>query len=207
MPVIRRIALVLLPVAVFFAALVTTSSADLNGRYQTGQQRANQLRSTIHDETGRIDDYEGTIGQLESRLSALEKSAAIQQQLLASVNQQLGTARRRLVELQAQYARDLAVLGTELRAAYETPPPTLVGVVVSASGFTELLNGLSDLTAIERRNTRAAESVKAAREAVKAQTIKLAQVQARRRRSTAAVLSERDAVRTLRESIVREEVT
>jgi len=206
MPVIRRIALVLLPVAVFFVGLVTISSADLNGRYQTGQQRANQLRSTIHDETGRIDDYEGTIGQLESRLSALEKSAAIQQQLLASVNQQLGTARRRLVQLRAQYARDLAVLGTELRAAYETPPPTLVGVVVSASGFTELLNGLSDLTAIERRNTRAAESVKAAREAVKAQTIKLAQVQARRRRSTAAVLSERDAVATLKESIVAKEL-
>ena len=120
MPVIRRIALVLLSVAVFFVALVTTSSADLNGNYQAGQQRATQLRSTIHDESGRIDDYEGTIGQLESRLSALEKSAAIQQQLLASVNQQLAAARRRLVQLRAKYAHDLAVLGNELRAAYET---------------------------------------------------------------------------------------
>ncbi len=159
MPSIRRIALVLLPVAVSLGALVSSSSADLGGQYQSGQQRAAQLRATIHDETSRIDDFEGTIGQLQSRLGALERSVAIQEQLLATVNQQLATARQRLVALRARYAHDLAVLGAELRAAYETPPPTVVGVVVDSAGFNQLLNGLNDLTAIERRNTRTAEAV------------------------------------------------
>jgi peptidoglycan hydrolase CwlO-like protein len=206
MPLVRRIALFLLPVAAVFGAVVASSSADLNSRYQAGQQHSSQLKQTIHNETSQIDDYDGTIGQLQSRLSALEHSVAVQEQLLASVDQQLGTARVRLGQLRAQYAHDLAVLGTELRAAYETPPPTLVGVVVDSAGFNQLLNGLSDLTAIERRNTRTAEAVRTAREAVKAQTIKLSQVQARRRRSTAAVLSERDSVATLKESIVAKEL-
>ena len=206
MTLIRRIALILLPAAAIFGAVSASSSADLNSRYQAGQQRSSQLRATIHNETGEIDDYEGTIGQLQSRLSALEHSVAIQEQLLNSVSVQLTTAQRRLVQLRAKYAGDLVVLGNELRAAYETPPPTLVGVVVNSAGFDQLLNGISDLTAIERRNTRTAEAVRAAREAVKAQTIKLAQVQARRRRSTAAVVSERDSVATLKESIVAKEL-
>ena len=63
-------------------------------------------------------------------------------------------------QLRARYAHDLAVLGAELRAAYETPPPTVVGVVVDSAGFNQLLNGLNDLTAIERRNTRTAEAVR-----------------------------------------------
>ena len=206
MPLIRRIALILLPAAAIFGAVSASSSADLGSRYQAGQQRSSQLKATIHGETGRIDDYEGTIGQLESRLSALEHSVAIQEQLLTSVDDQLTTAHERLDKLRAQYVSDLVVLGNELRAAYETPPPTLVGVVVDSAGFDQLLNGISDLTAIERRNTRTAEAVAAAREAVKAQTIRLARVQERRRRSTAAVVSERDSVATLKESIVAKEL-
>ena len=206
MPLIRRIALVLLPVAVFLGALVTSSSADLNSQYQAGQQRASQLRATIHGETSQIDDFDGTIGQLQSRLAALERSVAIQEQLLATVNQQLATARSRLVQLRARYAHDLVVLGAELRAAYETPPPTVVGVVVDSAGFNQLLNGLNDLTAIERRNTRTAAAVRAARAQVKAQTISLARVQARRQRSTAAVVSERDSVAQLKASIVAKEL-
>jgi peptidoglycan hydrolase CwlO-like protein len=206
MPLIRRIALVLLPVAVLFGALVTGSSADLNSKYQAGQQRAAQLRATIHDETSRIDDFEGTIGQLQSRLSALERSVAIQEQLLTTVNQQLSSARARLVELRAQYTHDLAALAAELRAAYETPPPTVVGVVVDSGGFNQLLNGLNDLSAIERRNTRTAEAVRAARAEVKAQTTRLARVQARRQRSTAAVVSERDSVAQLKAAIVAKQL-
>jgi peptidoglycan hydrolase CwlO-like protein len=206
MSLIRRTAVLLLPVAAAFAALVASSSADLSSRYQSGQQRSAQLRAKINDETSQIDDYEGTIGQLRARLSALERSAAIQQQLLADVNRQLAAARNRLNQLRAQYAHDLVVLAAELRAAYETPPPTLVGVVVDSSGFNQLLNGLNDLTAIERHNTRTAESVRAARQAVKGETIALAQIQARRRRSTAAVVSERDSVAALKASIVAKEL-
>src|SRR4029077_20583038 len=90
----------------------------------------------------------------------------------------------------------------QLRADYESPPPTLVGVVVDSGGFDSLLNGLQNLTAIERSNARTIESVKAARIAMQAQTVHLAKVQARRRRAATAVLDERDTVAQLKLSIV-----
>ncbi len=206
MPLIRRIVSLLLLAAAGFGVLVASSAADLTSRYQAGQQRSSQLRGAIAGETSRIAGFEGTIGTLQARLDAIERSVAIQEQLLHSVDDQLASARSRLVRLRVQYAHDLTVLAGELRAEYESPPPTIVGVVVDAGGFNQLLNGISDLTAIERRNTETAQRVRAARAAVKAETVHLARVQARRRRSTAAVLVERDNVAQLKASIVDREL-
>ncbi|MGH2896498.1 MAG: D-Ala-D-Ala carboxypeptidase family metallohydrolase, partial [Solirubrobacteraceae bacterium] len=80
-------------------------------------------------------------------------------------------------------------------------------VVVDAGGFNQLVNGLADLSAIRRHNVQTTESVAAARTAVQAQAVELAQVQARRRRSTAAVVVERDDVAQLRLSIVDRELS
>jgi uncharacterized coiled-coil protein SlyX len=206
MPVIRRIASLLLLAAGVLVALVTTSSADLSSRYQAGQQRSAQLQSAIRSENNRIAGFEGTISSLQKRLDAIERSVAVQEQLLHSVDDQLASARTRLAALRVQYAHDLSVLAGELRAEYESPPPTIVGVVVDAGGFDQLLNGISDLTAIERRNTRTAARVRAVRAAVEAETVRLAAVQARRRRATAAVLVERDNVAQLKASIVSREL-
>jgi TolA-binding protein len=203
---IRRLTRFLLLFAAGFATLVTVSSADLTSRYQAGQQRSSQLRSQINSETNRIQGFEGTLGSLEGRLTAIEHSVGIQERLLYVVNGQLGSARARLAQLRTEYSHDLSVLAAQLRADYETPPPSVVGVVVDAGGFNALLNGLSDLTAIEHRNTDTAESVRLARAAVEDQATRLAAVQAQRRRATAAVLVERDTVVQLKVSIVDREL-
>src|SRR5262249_15967421 len=206
MLVIRRIASLLLPAVAVLSVLVTTSSADLNSRYQASQQRSSQLRTTVRSETNQIAGFEGTIGTLQARLDAVAHSGAIEEGLLNTVDDQLASARTRLAQLRVEYAHDLAVLGNELRAEYESPPPTIVGVVVDAGGFDQLLNGISYLTAIERRNTQTAERVRAARAAVHAETVRLVAVQARRRRATAAVLVERDNVAQLKATIVSREL-
>ncbi|MGO9885050.1 MAG: hypothetical protein ACLPV4_18795, partial [Solirubrobacteraceae bacterium] len=184
----------------------TGGTADLTSRYQAGQQRSEQLRSEIRGENTRIAGFEGTISSLQARLTAIEHSVTIQERLLSAVDDQLYAARRRLAQLRAAWARDLSALAAQLRADYETPPPTLMGVVVDSGGFNQLLNGLSELTAIERQNTTDAENVRAARAAVAAETARLANVAARRQRSTAAVLVERDTVAQLKLSIVDREL-
>jgi len=204
--VIRRITSLFLLTAVGFGVLATAGTADLTGRYQAGQQRSAQLRSAIRGENSRIEGFEGTISSLEGRLTAIERSITIQERLLTAVDGQLYGARRRLAQLRAEWAHDMSALAAQLRADYETPPPTLMGVVVDAGGFNQLLDGLSQLTAIERRNTIAAESVRAARAAVAAETARLAADQARRQRSTAAVLVERDTIAQLKLSIVDREL-
>lgn len=205
----RRIACLCLfsAVAVAFAASGATSSASLIGRYQSGQQRASQLRDRITAEADRIQGFQGSIASLQSRLDVVRRSVATQEQLLGSVSDQLIAARARLVRLRADYARDRQVLADQLRARYEAPPPALVNVVVDSGGFNELVNGIRDLTAVERQNVAIAKAVAAARVAVQTQTVRLAEVQARRRRATAAVLAERDNIAQLRAAIVGRELS
>jgi hypothetical protein len=189
------------------AASTDSSSADLISRYQAGQQRASQLRSRVQSETDRIQGFEGSISALETRLTAIQRSVNVEQQLLDTVSAALAQARGRLSDLRAAYTSDQQALAAELRAEYETPAPTIVNVVVDSGGFDALVTGLRNLAAIERTNVSTTKAVAAARNAVAAQSIRLAKVQARRRRATAAVLVERDDVAQLKVSIVDRELS
>jgi hypothetical protein len=205
-PNLRRIALTcLLGVAAAMIA-TATGSADLSSHYAAGQRRAAQLRSSIESDSTRIQGYQGTIGSLQARLNVIQRSASIQQRLLGSVQQALVASRTRLVGLEASYASDRQVLAAELRAEYESKPPSVVSVVVDAGGFQDLLNQLSNLKAIERQNAAVIRQIVLARAAVAAQAIRLAAIEIRRRRATAAVLVERDQIANLRLSIVGREI-
>jgi peptidoglycan hydrolase CwlO-like protein len=210
LPSRRRIVCLCLLSAVAVALIAITagpSAASLVDRYQSGQQKESQLRSKITAENDRISGFEGSISSLQSRLDLVQRTVATQEQLLGAVTNDLAAARARLVRLRADYARDRAALATQLRAVYESPPPTIVNVVVDSRGFDELVNGLRDLTTVERHNVATTRAVAAARGAVQAQTVRLAAVQARRRRATAAVLAERDNIAQLKASIVSRELT
>jgi peptidoglycan hydrolase CwlO-like protein len=187
--------------------LAPPAQGDLAGRYQAGKRRAEQLKSAIGADSNRIRGFEGTIGNLESRLKVVQSSARIQEEQLAKVQSELSDARTQLASLRTRYAHDQQVLAAQLVAQYESPPPTLVDVVVNAQGFDELLNGVRNLQTIEQRNVEEVRNVKLARQAVAAQTVRLAQEQARRQRATAAVLVERDNIAQLRLSIVERELT
>jgi peptidoglycan hydrolase CwlO-like protein len=203
----RRIACLCLLAAVAVLLAAGSSSANLVDRYQSGQQRAAQLRAKIRAESQRIEGFQGSIASLQSRLAVVQRSVATQEQLLGSVSDQLTAARARLVRLRAEYARDRQALAEQLRARYEVPPPTIVNVVVDSGGFNDLINGIRDLTAVERSNVATTRAVAAARVAVSAQTVRLAKVEARRRRATAAVLAERDDIAQLKASIVGRELS
>ncbi len=175
--------------------------ADLASQHQDHQQRADQLQSKIHTESSRIDAFDGTLSGLESRLSTLQHSVAVQEELLAQTRAQATEARHRLHLLEGDFARDQQLLAQQLVNQYESPTPTIVGVIINAHGFDDLINGVRNLQAIEHQNARATKAVKIARHEVSNETQKLAKAQARRQRATAAVLIERDQVAQLRLSI------
>jgi peptidoglycan hydrolase CwlO-like protein len=203
---LRRVAaigaLAVLAAGVFAGA----SRGDLAGSYAAGQQRAGQLRSQIQADTHSIEGYEGTIGTLQARLAQIERSVVIQERLLAQVSDQLFAARQRLAELRARYRRGRRILAAQLVADYESPAPNLVDVVLESSGFQDLLNRVNNLRSIARRNADIMQMVKREQVAVAAQTRRLAVAYARRKRSAAAVLVERDQVAQLRFSIVKREL-
>jgi peptidoglycan hydrolase CwlO-like protein len=203
---LRRAATAGALVAIAFAVVVVPTKADLASRYSAHQQQASGLQSQIRAENGRIQGYRGTIASLEGRLRAIQQSVDVQEQLLVEVRNELHAARTRLRGLEAQFAHAQRVLAAELRAEYESPPPTIVNVVVDAHGFDDLLNRVSNMRAIEQRNARAMQLVRDQRHAVRLQAGRLAAIEARRQRATAAVVVERDQVAQLRLSIVGREL-
>jgi hypothetical protein len=206
MPSARRIVCLCLLAAVAVALTGGSSSASLVDRYQSGQQRASQLRARLRAESQQIDGFQGSISSLQSRLTVVQNTVTTQEQLLGTVSDELGRARTRLITLRAEYVRDRQALAQQLLARYESPPPTIVNVVVDSAGFNDLVNGIRDLTAVERQNVVTTRNVAVARMAVQAQMVRLTKVQARRRRATAAVLAERDDIAQLKAAIVAKEI-
>ncbi len=182
------------------------SHGDLASRYQAGQQRASELQSEIHADATKIEGFEGTLSSLQARLTVVQRSLAIQEGLLAQVTSELSAARSRLVQLEQQYANDRRMLASQLLAAYESPTPTLVQVIVESQGFQDLINRVSDLKTIVRANADTIHLVEAARRAVAAEARRLAKVKIRRQQTTAAVLDERDEIAQLRLSIVNRQL-
>jgi peptidoglycan hydrolase CwlO-like protein len=187
------------------ALLAGSSSADLSSRYKTHQQQANQLRSAIQHDSTRIRGFQGKVSDLEQRLHQLQTSIAVQERQLAGVRYQLGAARIRLTRLQAMYNRGRKVLAAQLVAEYESPPPTLMNVVVDAHGFNDLLNRLNNMRAVERQNAQTVTLVNNTRKAVTAQAQRLSQIEGKMQRAVTTVLVERDNVAQIRLGIVNQE--
>ena len=78
MPNVRRFAYPFLLAAVVLGLAAVPGWADLSSKYKAGQQRANQLRSEISAQSQKIDGYQGTIDDLEARLSAIENALGVQ---------------------------------------------------------------------------------------------------------------------------------
>lgn len=206
MPNARRFAYPFLLAVAVLGIIAVPGWADLSSRYQSGRQRANQLRSEIAAQSQKIQGFQGTINNLEARLTAIQNALGVQERLLSNVTIELAGARKRLVGLRAIEARDQQTLAAQLRADYESPPPNLVSVVVDAQGFDQLVNGVRNLTAIRRSNVATMQRVVDDRRAVQAQAAQLVSVQTRRRREAAAILDERDNVAELRLSIVNKQL-
>ncbi len=201
-----KIAAALVAAVAVAAVGASASRGDLAGRYAQHQQQASHLRSAIHADTTAIQSYEGSISALQARLAIVQRRLDVQVVLLAQVRLELTRARDRVVELRVQYARDLRLLARQLVANYETPPPSLMDVVLTSSGFQDLLNNVTALRTVDRANARITRLVGEARIAVAGEARRLAGIEVRRDRSAAAVLAERNQMVQLRLSIVDREL-
>ena len=202
----RRIAAALVAAVAVVAVGASVSRGDLAGRYAEHQHQAKQLRSAIHADTTAIQSYEGSISALQARLAIVQRRLNVDESLLAQVRLELTRARDRVAALKVQYARDRRMLAQQLLANYETPPPTLMDVILTSSGFQNLLNKVNALKTIARANARVTRLVGEARVEMAAEARRLAALEVRRDRSAAAVLAERNQIVQLRLSIVDREL-
>ncbi len=188
------------------AASSGSTPGALEGKISATGAREGEVRSGIHADTRQIDGFEGSIEDLQARLSALESSLTIERNLLASIRSQLSVARTRLAALQVQLAHDRKVLVAQVVASYEAPPPDIATVILEAHGFADLIERVDDLRAISRENASATTHVAQAQQAVSEQAKHLAALEVTHSSETHAVLVQRDEVAQLRLALVKRQL-
>jgi peptidoglycan hydrolase CwlO-like protein len=179
-----------------------STPSSLESKIAASQSREGEVRSGIGADSHQIAGFQGSIDDLQTRLSALESSLRVERELLASIRSQLSVARTRLAALKVQLAHDRQVLIAQVVASYQTPPPDIVTVILQAHGFAELIERVDNLRAISRQNAAATTHVIEAKREVSLEAKKLAELESTHAHETQAVLVQRNEVAQLHLALV-----
>jgi peptidoglycan hydrolase CwlO-like protein len=190
-------------VAAVLSAVVVLGSAPVSRGDLTS--RAQDLQQGISADNGKIGIDRGRVSDLESRLVGLESSLSIQQGLLLKIQGQLAAARARLITLRTELVHDRSALAAQLVSQYESPSPDVVGVVMEANGFNDLLNRVDEMRTLASGNARILGRVASDRTRVALEATTLAQAQTRQQRVTASIRVEHDQVASLKDSVLQQE--
>jgi septal ring factor EnvC (AmiA/AmiB activator) len=141
------LALALVAVLALGAARGTAAPSVGQLQSQLGAQRSQQQRlsSSIGSLNQLIDQLDAQISLVQRREQAVADQLADDRAKLTAVHGQLVAERKQLVQLKAKLAAGRALLAQQLVSGYEANQPTLVSIVLSASGFQDLLNQLNFL--------------------------------------------------------------
>ena len=168
------------------------SVGSLQHRISAGQGRVSSLSGTVHAASGRLGQLDASLAVLARRLDRIQAKIASDSAELDRLRVELVAARERLGRLVAAVAHDQQVLAHQLVATYETDPPNIVSVVLSATGFQDLLNRLSFMQRVRREDVSVVSQVRAARRAVAAQATRLGRLEVRQQTLIMEVVAQRD---------------
>jgi murein DD-endopeptidase MepM/ murein hydrolase activator NlpD len=122
--------------------------ARLQDRIAEANRREGVLTSEISEVTGRIRELEGDIGQASNRLASIEAELVVYRNRLAQLTQLWRLQTDKLNLLREQHAIADERLQLRLVQLYQSEEATAVEVVLSASSFTDVVDGLEYLNQI-----------------------------------------------------------
>jgi septal ring factor EnvC (AmiA/AmiB activator) len=130
------------------------SSADpslgqLNQQLSHEQSRQHDLSSSIGGLSRTINSLDGQIALVRSRENAVRADLARDRTALARIRVLLVREQRLVTVLRTKLAKAKTLLAQQLVSAYEGDRPDLVGVVLEAQGFNDLLNKVAFLRRAE----------------------------------------------------------
>jgi len=190
-------------VACVVVCLAAPAEGDLTSRLQGVQSSEGSLRSGLSEDQRHISAFQRRIDDIQQRLDGLEAALSTQEQLLAKDKDALRRSRARLLRLRMLLRKGRGILARQVRAAYESPHPDLVTVVMEAKGFTDLLEQVDRLQAVGRQDAEVVGNVKDLRDQVSREEHRLTDLTHQQQRVTSAVLVERDAIDETRLDLVR----
>jgi len=153
------------------------------GNTKSELNSATQLVQTIAGRIATLDkEVEGLGGQIQlvqSREAATRDRLASYKAKLTAAQLAAGHERRQLRHLRQVLGHARRALAAELVSQYEQPQPSLVTVVVSSSGFQQLLDSLQYLAAVKQQEQSIITSTRTARGHARAAAARLTALQRR----------------------------
>ena len=178
------------------------AGADLSSQLAARQAQAGALHARIGSETHRLALVQGSIAAVQARLNVVESDLAVKQARLAATQAALRKARARLLALQIQLAKADRALAANLLSQYESDAPDAVSVVLSAHGFADLLDRLEFVSVAKRHDAQLISADRRARTVVIAVADQLGALNQREQALTAAILSRRNDIDSIRLALV-----
>ena len=206
---LRRLALLCaLAACVAVAATVLGTAgpagADLNNKINASANRAEYLRSAVAAEQARIRKSSAGLARAQRRLAKLQADNAAQQAELKAIRDEFIRARDRLTRLVNLQRNSTEALRANLQAAYRNGEPDIVSVVITARGFTDLLEKTEFLKRIAKRNATIMDVARTSRAQVTRQTRRLATMQKREARVAERLQRRRDDAAAVETALLRE---
>ncbi len=145
-----RIWLAAVAAVLAFAALPAASNADpslgdLNSQLSHEQSRQHSLSASIGQLSHNISALDGQISLVRSREASVRSDLERDRNQLTRIRTQLAQERHLFAVLKARLARARTILARQLVSDYERDKPDLIGVVLDARGFNDLLEQIDFL--------------------------------------------------------------
>jgi peptidoglycan hydrolase CwlO-like protein len=193
--------------ALLASGLVATSAGDLQDQINASQSTAKSLQSQIQAESQQIADTGNGIAAARAQLAGLQATLYSRIAELRTVQTELLDARDHLIALENRLGLASAALAANVRAAYEQGEPDLMSVILSAHGFSQLLEQVDFMQRIGHQDASIVHNTRAARAEVVRQTIRLGTLEERDRTLTDEILSQRNQVAALQAALVTRQLS
>jgi peptidoglycan hydrolase CwlO-like protein len=182
------------------------SVGALQQQISAGQSRISNLAGALGVATSRLSHLNATITGLEHQIGQIQAKLDADRAELVRLRGQLKAAHKRLQELEAFEAHAETVLSAQLVGSYESDSPDLVSVVLSSTGFQDLLERLSFAQRIRKQDVQVVTTVRAARRAVAAEATRLGALEKRQQTVTTDVLAQRNNLTSTKVSLVQRQL-
>ena len=177
---------------------------SLTGRIDSKADRADYLRGVVAAEQAKIRASSAGLARAQRRLGKLRADAAAQRAELQAVREAFVRARDRLTRLVNLQRGATDALRANLQAAYRNGEPDIVSVVITARGFTDLLEKTEFLKRIAKRNATIMDVARRTRGRVARQTQRLAAMQEREQAIAKRLERKRASAQAVETALLRE---
>jgi murein DD-endopeptidase MepM/ murein hydrolase activator NlpD len=172
------------------------------GKLARKQGKARILTTQVAAFSNRIRGLQGNITVLEGRQSSLQSDLDVKRRKLLATQSDLRTARARLVKLRFKLHRGQKVLAQRLVELYQDDRPDIVTVVLSARGFSDLIESGDFIARISAQDKTIITAVRAAKKATTTTVKHLDTLERRQQSLAAAVLERRNEVARVKLALV-----